>query len=43
MEACIKDNVNDITYMPELTPPSMPNVTYLSCLEGGVNSSFALL
>jgi len=36
MELYIKDNLSDITYLSELTPPSMFNINTLFCLEGGV-------
>ena len=36
MELYIKDNVNDISYMSELTPPSKQNRLIVLGIEGGV-------
>ena len=36
MEPYIKDNINDISYMSELTPPSKRNRLVILGIEGGV-------
>ncbi len=36
MESYIKNNVSDITYMSELTPPSKQDRQVISNIEGGV-------
>jgi len=36
MELYIKDNLSDITYMSELTPPSKQNRVFMLSIEGGV-------